>query len=557
MIRSIKIPKLAGKEKGEYAVLAVLLLIVANASLYAFTHIEGTSNYGDDANYLFLAGTVVRGNFAINPGYIFSVRLMAFFPIALAYLLFGISNFSSTIWNIVSYIGIILVAFLTVKHFYDEKAALISAYLVSVFPLLTQFVVNINEDVPLTLVISLAVLMFLRAEQSKNRRDYFMVGVLIVASWLISYEATIMILFLALYALSEILKGKIRLKPDRTIFSSGIAFMAYGIALSFLLVFLFSYFNSKMPFAVITTNLRFYSGIGQRVNGLPTIPTANTDLWFYPNAMFQYNVIYVLKHSGGMIGALGNLWNMFFNQTIAPVPYGLYFYLAVPILVLLLIFEKRSYFLASWLIFAWMLLEFGPMTVGLSLNPPTITYILAHRLERFMLIVAVPLSGIIGIGLSKLVSGKNIFLLASGAAVLLAVLALLYLSNYMISTFWYYWQYFPESLDLQAANYLRPYMLNSTIYVEAIYDDGAVTFTGANLQAYLGYPSDPLFDNVYKNVSCSYFKNNSYVVWDGNPGCGRLVNVLNITVPPYIPQAIIDAETPEQMYLPTNVYYAR
>jgi len=541
--------KLIEKKKRTYVVLAVLGIILANAAIYAFTHVEGASYYGDDPNYLFLASGILHGTFVENPGYIFSVRLMSFMPIAFFYFLFGVSNLTSTLWNIVSYIGIVLVTFFLVRFFYDDKSALISAFLASIFPIVTQFAVNIGEDVPLTFVTSLAVLFFVYADKGKNRWQYFASGVLLVVAWLISYEAAVVILFVMIYALVEILRKKIKIDKHSL-------FFIYGIVVAFTLTFIYSYINSGLPFITITTNLRFYSGVGGNVNNLPTIPTSNTDLSFYIKALYSYSLTNKVLQSGNIANGLKNVWDTIFalNNT---APYGLYFYFLIPMLVLFFVFERRSYFIVFWFAFVWLFLEFGPMHVGINLGTFQITYLLAHRLERFLMPIAVPLCGIIGVGLSEFIKTKNRYLLILGGTLMALILGILYVNNYLISTFWYNWQYFPESIAMQAANYLRPHVLNSSIYVEALYNDGAVSFTGALLPSYFGYPSDPRYYVVPSNASCSSFPDTSYVVWSGNPSCDGFTNVLNLTVPNNIPQQIIIAEQPNLVYTPTNIYYVR
>jgi hypothetical protein len=203
-----------------------------------------------------------------------------------------------------------------------------------------------------------------------------------------------------------------------------------------------------------------------------------------------------------------------------------------------------------------LFLEFGPMNIPkISFNPFSITYLLAHRLERFMMVVAVPLCGIIGISLSKLVSSNKKELLIPGAIALAAILAVLFINNMIVAQFWYDWQYYPESITLQAADFLRPYAYTHTVYIESRYGDGGLSFAGANLASYMGYPDDRNYVVLYPNESCNNFLADSYIVWTGTLNCSGITNVLNITVPSTIPEYIINSEGPGQVFLPTNVYH--
>jgi 4-amino-4-deoxy-L-arabinose transferase-like glycosyltransferase len=534
------------------AIAAVFCLIIINALYYAFSHYEGISEYGDDPNYVWMAGSVLNGNFKENPGYIFSVRLVEAYAIAGFFYLFGINSLTASLWNITSYVGIVVVTFLIVRLLYDEKAALLSAFIVSIFPLVAKYAVNIGEDIPFAFISGLAILLFLYAERFNKKHFYFFSGALIVASWLISYEAGIVILFIFAYAIIEILRKKIKIDYNSI-------FFVYGILIAFLLVFIFSYFNSGLPFITITTNSRFYSAVGGSINGLPTIPTADMSPSFYINGMFQYGIVNTFMHNS-LKNSILTVSNMLFAAS-NPSEYGIYFYIAIPILVLLLLFkERRSYFLIFWFAFMFLMLEFGPMHMGLSFNPFSITYVLAHRLLRFMLIIAVPTAGIIGIGLAKLLEFRNKLAVASGIIALVCILALIYANSYYIAQFWYNWQNYPNQLVMQAANYIKTVSPTSNIYLEGRESSGVsvVAYSVTPIGTYLGNPDTERINYwISANISCSYFENDSYIIWAGPAHCPDWVNELNITTPKDIPDYIINSENPSMGYIITNIYYKR
>ncbi len=535
-------------KKMKLIICLLLAVVLVNALYYAFSRYEGISGYGDDPTYLYLASTLVHGNFMISPGFIFSVRLTEAYAIAIIYYLFGISTLTSTLWNIISYIGIIIVTFYLAKFVYNEKAGVIAAFLVSIFPLVTKYAVTVGEDIPLAFLASLAILLFLYAERDNRRWMYFFSGMLLVLVWLTSVEGVIIIIFLFLYAFIELLRGRIRI--DRSTI-----FFLYGIAFLFLIVFIFSYINSGYPFITITENTRFYSAVNSTVGGLPTIPSANTDLNFYIDEMFQYNMIRTFT-AESLGNAINNMSGQLFGQ-ILNYEYGLYFYLVFPILILLLLFrEKRSYFMIAWFLFGFLFLEIGPMHVGITLSPFHITYLLAHRLIRLMLIVAVPLSAIIAIGLTKLLEAKNKYLLALGVVAVIAMLALLYANNYYIATYWYLWQHYPAGLVMQAANFLKGVSPTAHIYLEAQYNGAGLGYSAGAIETYLGNPSGYRVNiSISSATNCSAFAADSYIIWSGLPKCAGWTNVLNLTTPTDIPQYIVVAEQPLLGYKPTNIYY--
>jgi hypothetical protein len=539
------------KDNAKKAIIAVILcLIIINALFYAFTHVEGISEYGDDVSYLPLSTGLITRGFLISPSNIFSVRLTEIFAIGFFYALFGVSSLTSTLWNITSYIGIIIVTFYTVQFFYDNKAALLSAFLVSIFPMVAKYAVNISEDIPLAFISSLAILLFLYAERQNKKSYYFFSGFSLVAVWLTSYEGTLVIVFLFLYAFIELLRKKVRI--DRTTL-----YFIYGILFLFLVVFIYSYINSGKPFATITINENFYSAVGTSVNGFSTIPSAETHLNFYTNSMFDYNLINTFTHQS--IGdALGTISNQLFGKDLT-FESGLYFYLLIPIAVLLILFrEKRAFFLMFWFAFLWLGLEFGPMHIGITTNPLGITYLLAHRLIRFLLIISVPLAGIIGIGLAKLLEPKNKIMLIFGCIVVAFILVVLYLNNYYTSNFWYYWQHYPAELTMQAANFVKTLNPSTPVYLEALYNNNIVEYSGGAMYVYLGEPFPGRVNfNIPNTTNCSGFQNDSYVIWAGPPHCNNWVNVRNITAQKDIPDYILPLEEPLFGYKITNIYFVK
>jgi Dolichyl-phosphate-mannose-protein mannosyltransferase len=536
-------------EEYQRPIVAVLfMLIIASALYFSFTHFEGPSEYGDDPNYLFIASGVLHGSFHLDPGYIFSTRLTEAFAIAFFYYLFGINNLSSSLWNITSYIGIIIVTFFFVRMFYDDKAALLSAFVASIFPIVTEYAVNIGEDIPLTFLCSLAILLFLYGERLKSKAHYFCSGALLVAAWLTSYESGIVIAFVLLYGLIEIIRKKAKL--DRT----GIFFI-YGIAIAFLIVFAFSQMNAKAPFITITENLRFYSGVGTKVNGLPTIPSTNQDLMYYPRSMFPYGLIQMISRQG-VAGTVKNLGTLIVSP-MQNSEFNFYFYLVLPILLtLLLLREKRAYFAIFWFSMLFLALEFGPMHLGISTNPLRIDYLPAYRLNRFLLVLTVPLAGIIGIGLAKLLESKDKYVLLLGALAVCLVLTVLYLANYNTSNFYYYWQHYPQELMMQAVDFIKTLPATTTVYLEGTYNNANVGYSSSEINNYLGNPQGNRVNfSITASTGCSAFTANSYVIWSGSSHCANWRNVLNITTPKDIPAFIVQGENPLLDYRPTNIYY--
>ena len=572
----------------------ILAIIVANAAYYGFTHYEGPSVYGDDPNYLYLASSMIHGTYIMNPGYIFSLRVMQFAPIAMFYAIFGIHTYSASAWDIFSYLGAIIVTFLLGRFFYSNKAGLFAAFTLSIFPLLTKYAVTTGEDPPLMFISSLAMLMLLYGIKSHKPKYYLTSGILLVADWLISYEAGVVIAFVLAMALyytikrfyehrkhfgnavsnsfygffNNLAKGEYKKIYNRArhfydwLGKQGSTFLVLGIIIGFLLTFIFSsYFSNSGPYITLTRNLNFYSAVGSSINGLPTIPTTDVSLMFYPDDMFPYHFISMLAlhmSLGQMLNTIDN--NVFGIGTLTE--FGISFYILVlAIIVLVLARERKALFAGIWFAFMFLFLQFGPMSAGISLDPLSVHYILAYRLGRFLIITIPAASVLIGIAFSKLTEFKRLYFLIPGIILVIGLLAIMYFNNTAVSTFWYYWQYYPESISIQAGRYIR-YDSNATaatpIYTEAFYNNAVVPYTGSNMPEYLGDPSTSMLHfEIDNSTSCSDFSNSSYVIWHGPAHCSNWINVFNVSKPKGIPEYFIEYETPSLPYVPTNVYYVK
>lgn len=533
----------------KYITIAILIAILSNAGYYAFTHYEGATLYGDDTVYASMAWSILQGTFKTN-SFIFSTRLMQAYPIALFYSVMGVTQLSGSMWIILSYLGIVVVAFLIVRLWYDDKAALITAFVVSIFPLVTKFSVTMGEDIPLTFIGSLAFLIFLYAQRNNKWHYFFASGMLLMSTWLISVEGAVIIEFFVIYIIIELVRKKLRISKISL-------FFVYGLIAVLLLTFLYSYLNSGYTFSVITTNLCFYSTVSGVACGHSTIPSTNNDLGYYIKSMFQYHILYNLRGPNVIEFIKSNLLTF-----KGPADFGLYFYFVIPFgIALAALRDRRSYLFLFWFLVIFSLLEFGPMHVGMNPQTHSIVYVLTYRLNRFLLPLSIPLAAIIGIGLSRMIELKNRKLYVSIPLIVIAiaVLAVITVSSFNLSQYWYYWQMYPESLVIPATSYVRtmaPPGSNIRIYVEGLFDNGGnIAYLASMFPVYYGYPNSRFITSLKGEVSCDSLQSGSYVVWSGPPVCKNWKNVYNITRTIYIPDYVIVEESGMLPYQPTNVYY--
>ncbi len=462
----------------------LLLVIVAYASIYCVVFVGGPSFYGDDTSYLSLAQSVVQGSFMQGP-YIFSVRLLQVFPIALAYKLFGISMLSSSLWDIVSFIGSIIVAFLIGRELYDDYAGIVAALLLSFFPLIVMLAPTISDNIPMMFLGGLAVMSFVYATKRNSRLWYMLTGVFSVASPLVTPEGIISVYLVVLLLVIELARR--RISVNRTTL-----FYIYGILASIMVLFAVNYATSGNPLVTLSTNLGFYSAVGKP----NTIPSTNTDPMFYLNVMFPL---------AGFSTSNFNIMNIVSSMYVPVNNYsGLYFYaLIVAAAYLIARLERRAYIPLLWFAFAFLYLEFGPMHVSIS----PFEYLLSYRLQRFLAILAIPLALTIAITSVRFARGtlklKNKLARAAAFSAAPILIGFIVVTSIPINLFWYNSLVHARYDQLTIADYLASLPNSTKVYFSSSF---------SNLPIYMGYANaSRLF--VYDQIQdCNLIPANAYVV---------------------------------------------
>ncbi len=474
-----------------------LLAVVVFAITYSIVFIDGPSYFGDDVTYLSLAYNVLHGHFIEN-GYIFSVRLMQIMPIALFYKLFGVNLITDSAWDITSFIGIIMVSFFMAKELFNERAGAIAATLAAFFPLTVVYSSTISEDVPLAFLTSLALLALLYGQKRNSEKWYMFCGILLVASFLVSPEAAVIWIIVIAYLIVEVLRKKIRIDKK-------LAHLAYGIAIALIVLMTFNYLNSQNPLVTFDVNLHFYSAVG----GNDTIPSTNTNLMFYPDVMFPYNLYsflatFVITHNL----SLGNLvqYVYYADQNTST---GFYFYAIVASLLYLLArLEKKSYFAIFFLVAGFLYLEFGPMHISLS----PFEYLPSYRLDRFLMIIAVPALVVMGIAIAKFIEDNPFRSKYITGVASVLMISFLIGTSVPINMNWHQVLVYERYDQMAISNYLLGVSNYSAVYFPNSDPSISIYARFVNAERFVAYSS---FSN------CSAFKNNSYVVLPINPPAGK------------------------------------
>ena len=127
-----------------------------------------------------------------------STRLGLVYATALSYRLFGINDFSSVIFVLITSIGSIILIFYFGKLLFNKNTGLMAAFLLSFFPLDIAYSTKLGSDLPSAFFMALGVYIFLYSETKsklKHGLGYFLSGIFIGIGYLIRESALLIALF--------------------------------------------------------------------------------------------------------------------------------------------------------------------------------------------------------------------------------------------------------------------------------------------------------------------------------------------------------------------------
>lgn len=531
--------------------LAALAAILIYAIAYSLIFLGGPSFYGDDTAYLGNAGFVIQGIFH-ESAYIFSVRLLQFYPIALFYWLFGVSLLTSSLWDIISFIGSIIIAFLIGKHLYGAKAGLIAAFSLAFIPNVAMLAPTVSDDITSMFFVGLVLLFFLYGSRRNSKLYYFLSGAFFVWSILITPEALLIEFAIVLFAIIEILRKNVKVNRQ-------FLFIIYGILFAGALLMLFNYYNAvpsyggplKRALITLNVNSNFYSKVG----GTNTIPSTNIDPRFYLNTMFGYNLFgnimrgtlnfnYIINSFSGFffyalfillfilpaikirrwwakllyLAIVGGI-SFFYLDLLVPIqnslpctssvigpacPINLFYITFVPIIILaieLILLRKDPIYTPLFIfVVGLVLLTYGPMHISFS----PFEYLIVYRLQRFLAVLGIPIAVSLGIAFSELIDiSKKKMIRVPMAVVVVAVLIFLAYTSFRIDAFAYNVLAYQRYDQLAIAKYLMHYPDYVKIYFASGFSNIPIYMKFENMSRFIAY------DSIQ---NCREIPNGSFVV---------------------------------------------
>ncbi len=373
-------------------ILTLILLLALFLRLFFFV---GMGFY-DDFAYLEYASHIFKGDDWAPNEVFWSNRIAVYLPIVFFWEVFGINEISTSVYFIICSLGCVFVSYLLGKELFSEKIGLVSAFLLSFFPLDVIYATQIGPDIPFMLFSSLFILFSVRAKRRKSKIYAFFSGIFLVIGYLTKGYIFLIVPVLIFYLLIDKKTKKEYLSKDYLkIFSV--------FVIGFLLMFGLQ-------------NLYFYNSTGQwfhsmkgRVSAFKTGGNDNTDYMWYYQEMFNlesesFNMIGIPNFTGWVIKNLltppimedVNYENKigFFEWIHDPPLFGfLYYFVTIGIIYFLYRFvryrkEKDKYkiFLIVWILTMFLFFEYFLQFFCTEI----MDYCVAARVPRFLICMNIP-----------------------------------------------------------------------------------------------------------------------------------------------------------------------
>ena len=487
-------------KKNQYYILALIIVLGITVSALLF---KGMSLYGDDFEYVAFAPNILAGNFSENLN-VFSIRLLDDYPMAFMIGLLGYNNIAAGMYDLVCYALAIPVVFLLARRFHSPEAGLISAFLFAIYPSSLKWNTTPSPMLPLVLLISLSVLLYVYGRDRDSVILYSLSGFVGFAATSVNPLAFLYILMLSLAIIAETIMVKarhlkFRSKPYFYFIGLLTCLTAFGITNIFLA-------NGVPYYNLLFTN-RYYSNAG----GFDEIFYTNTNLYFYIGGYFPYgfsSVVYnaALFNIGRVFDGLRQIYfGIFSVGNIIPNDVGLFPYFAL-IGGAALAYKKRraAYPALLWSVFLLLYMEFGSMSLT--------HYFPIYKLMRFAMVAEVPILIVLGIAIAELARANwkkhNI-----GIILAVLLLAALFLTSIPLDYYYYIMNKNSMYYNIAAASMLKNISSSRSINVYA------PTLDTVYMDYYLGYSKNVTMINYgngnYGTIylpNCNQIANGSYVV---------------------------------------------
>jgi len=336
----------------------VFLFLILVCAIFIRIYFFVGLNWSDDPYYVFLATKIFDNGFVPtdNTG----LRIGLHYPVGFFFKIFGVNQISAIMYPLICSILSIILVYQIGSTFFNERLGILSALLLSVFPLDIIYSTQTMGEIPLSFLTSMSVFLFLKGNSTKNGNLFYLLsGVFIGFGYLTRITGLIPILFMIGYV---IYKRKIKINYFYVLLGLSIILLLEGIRYQ---VALGDFF-----FRIHEVSGHYGSESAVRLRGL------NVAMDYYPKVMFNLDYRYRFRNDKYLV------W------------YGLFYYFAlVSILYLLWKRKKNSNILLIWFLAFFLYLQFGSMSFT--------RYVPIHRLARHLSILTIPCVLVVAVFLER------------------------------------------------------------------------------------------------------------------------------------------------------------
>ncbi|MBS3100843.1 glycosyltransferase family 39 protein [Candidatus Woesearchaeota archaeon] len=180
-----------------------LLIILAFALALRLVFFTGT-DASDPLAYTKYANMLAKGEpINVERGDAFRIGLLL--PVSVLYRMFGFNEFSSNVLVILASLASIVLIYKFGVMLFNEKAGLLSAFLLSFFPFDVLYSTRLMTELPSAFFVALSVYLFLKSEKTANKRKSYAYclfsGLAVGMAYLIKELSVLIILFFIAYAI--------------------------------------------------------------------------------------------------------------------------------------------------------------------------------------------------------------------------------------------------------------------------------------------------------------------------------------------------------------------
>jgi len=202
-------------------ILLVILVLALNLRLYSFSGFV-SSDPQDEGIYVNKVMKTLNGKFGfrgytqsrykdspiINPANSKEFALGLIYPVAFFCNTLGFSEFNLVLWPLFCSLGSVIVIYLLGRELFNENVGLISAFLLSIFPLDVFYSTRVQIESPMLLFFGLSAFFILRTMRSKSAWNYFLSGVFLGIAYIVKTKTLIFLIFYALFVIYRLLSER-------------------------------------------------------------------------------------------------------------------------------------------------------------------------------------------------------------------------------------------------------------------------------------------------------------------------------------------------------------